>query len=144
MCEACTLGKQIRSSLKPKQVISSTQSLDLIHIDLCGPMRVQSRGGKRYVFVLVDDYTRYTCTLFLTSKDDAFEVFCSLIRRLQKKFEKQLMTIKSDHGTQFENSIFVNIVMSMELLIIFLPPEPLNKTIWLKERTQLCRKWLEP
>ena len=75
-------------------------------MDLCGPMRVQSRGGRRYVFVLVDDYTRYTWTLFLASKDDAFEVFCSLMRKIQRKYGKQLKAIRSDHGTEFENSKF--------------------------------------
>ena len=40
-------------------------------MDLCGPMRVQSKGGNRYIFVLVDDYTRFTWTLFLKSKDQA-------------------------------------------------------------------------
>jgi len=66
---------------------------------LCGPMRVKSRGGKRYAFVLVDDYTRYTWTIFLTSKYDTFEAFCSLIRKLEKKFENKLIPIRSDHGT---------------------------------------------
>ena len=106
VCEACTLGKQIKSSFKSKQMVSSTCSFELIHIDLCGPMRVQSRRGKRYVFVLVDDYTRYTWTLFLAAKDDAFEVFCSLMRKIQRKYGKQLKAIRSDHGTEFENSKF--------------------------------------
>jgi len=69
----------------------------------------QKRGkGGRYVFVLVDDYSRYTWTLFLASKDDAFEAFCSLIRKLQNKFEKQLLSIRSDHGTEFENLKFAH------------------------------------
>ena len=87
-------------------MVSSTCSLELIHMDLCGPMRVQSRGGKRYVFVLVDDYTRYTWTLFLAAKDDAFEDFCSLMRKIQRKYGKQLKAIRPDHGTEFENSKF--------------------------------------
>lgn len=58
------------------------------------------------MFELIDDYTRYTWTLFIASKDDAFEAFCSLMRKLQNKYEKQLITIRSDHGTEFENSKF--------------------------------------
>ena len=59
------------------------------------------------MFVLVDDYHRYTWTLFLAAKDDAFEVFCSLMRKYsKKKYWKQLKAIRSDHGTEFENSKF--------------------------------------
>lgn len=50
--------------------------------------------------MLVDDYTRFTWTIFLTSKDDTFEAFCSLI----KKLENKLVVIKYDHGIEFENS----------------------------------------
>ena len=51
-------------------------------MDLCGPMRVLSRGGKRYVFVIVDDYSRFTWTLFLATKDETFtmfEIFAQLV-----------------------------------------------------------------
>ena len=98
MWVACNLGKQIKSSFKCKQMISSTCFLELIHMDLCGPMRVQSSGGK-YVFVLVDDYTRYTWTLFRAAKDNVFEAFCSLVRKFQKKYGKQLKAIRFNHGT---------------------------------------------
>jgi len=60
------------------------------------------------MFVLVDDYTRYTWLLFLASKDDAFVAFCSLMRKIQTKFGKQLMAIRSDHGTEFENLKFAH------------------------------------
>ena len=55
--------------------MSTTKPLKLLHMDLCGPMRVQSRGGKRYVFVIVDDYSRFTWTLFLATKDETFTMF---------------------------------------------------------------------
>ena len=44
-------------------------------MDLCKPMRVQCRGGKSYVFVIVDDYSRFTWTLFLATKDETFTMF---------------------------------------------------------------------
>ena len=45
----------------------------MLYVDLCGPMRIRSRGGKRYVLVIVDDYSRFTWTLFLASRDETFE-----------------------------------------------------------------------
>ncbi|XP_021774596.1 uncharacterized protein LOC110738494 [Chenopodium quinoa] len=60
ICDACVKGKQVRSSFKSKKMVSSTKPLELIHMDLCGLMRIQSRSGKKYVLVIVDDYSRFT------------------------------------------------------------------------------------
>ncbi|XP_070048833.1 uncharacterized mitochondrial protein AtMg00300-like [Nicotiana tomentosiformis] len=60
MCDACVKGKQVRSSFKPKKEVSISRPFDLLHMDLCEPMRVASRGGKKYIFVIVDDYSRFT------------------------------------------------------------------------------------
>jgi len=84
VCEACARGKQVRSSFKSKKVVSTTRMMELVHIDLCGPMRTLNRCGKRYVMVLVDDYSRFTWTLFLISKDEAFDMFTSFVRKTQK------------------------------------------------------------
>ncbi|XP_075086206.1 putative mitochondrial protein AtMg00300 [Nicotiana tabacum] len=43
VCDACAKGKQVRSSFKPKKEVSTSRPLDLIHMDLCGPMRIPSR-----------------------------------------------------------------------------------------------------
>nr|GFC38352.1 retrovirus-related Pol polyprotein from transposon TNT 1-94 [Tanacetum cinerariifolium] len=74
LCSSCELGKAKRKSFHTKLTPSSTRRLRLLHIDLCGPMRVASINGKRYVLVIVDDYSRYTWTHFLRSKDETPEV----------------------------------------------------------------------
>lgn len=53
----------------------------MVYMDQCGPMRIKSKGWKKYVFVLVDDSTRYTGTLLLASNREAFEALCGLIRK---------------------------------------------------------------
>ncbi|XP_069154328.1 sporulation-specific protein 15-like [Solanum lycopersicum] len=58
ICEACVKGKQIRSSFKPKKQVNSSRTLELLHMDLCGPLKVQSRNDKKYILVIVDDYSR--------------------------------------------------------------------------------------
>nr|GFA58383.1 copia protein [Tanacetum cinerariifolium] len=60
LCFACEQGKIHRKHHKSKTVFASNKPLYLLYIDLCGPMRVQSINGKRYVLVVVDDYSRYT------------------------------------------------------------------------------------
>nr|GEW56121.1 hypothetical protein [Tanacetum cinerariifolium] len=70
LCSSCELGKAKRKSFYTKITQSSKSQLQLLHMDLCGPMRVASINGKRYVLVIVDDYSRYTWTHFLRSKDE--------------------------------------------------------------------------
>ena len=60
LCDTYQYGKQIKSSIKSKEMISTTKPLELIHIDLFGLIRTLSLGGKRYIFVLVDDFSRFT------------------------------------------------------------------------------------
>nr|GFA30644.1 integrase, catalytic region, zinc finger, CCHC-type, peptidase aspartic, catalytic [Tanacetum cinerariifolium] len=60
LCHSCEQGKRKRASHPPKPVPNSRQRLHLLHLDLCGPMRIASINGKRYVLVIVDDYSRYT------------------------------------------------------------------------------------
>nr|GFB60105.1 retrovirus-related Pol polyprotein from transposon TNT 1-94 [Tanacetum cinerariifolium] len=73
LCSFSELGKAKRKSFHTKLTPSSKRRLQLLHIDLCGPMRVASINGKIYVLVIVDDYSRYTWTHFLRSKDETPE-----------------------------------------------------------------------
>jgi len=71
-------------------------------------MRVTSRGGKRYVLVIVDDYSQFTWTLFLASKDETFEKFLAFHKRTEKRVGHSLVCLRSDHGIEFKNSSFIN------------------------------------
>ncbi|GJV89892.1 retrovirus-related pol polyprotein from transposon TNT 1-94 [Tanacetum coccineum] len=73
LCPSCEQGKSKRASHPPKPVLNSKQRLHLLYMDLCGPMRIASINGKRYVLLIVDDYSRYTWVHFLRSKDEAPE-----------------------------------------------------------------------
>ncbi|XP_075099216.1 uncharacterized protein LOC142176057 [Nicotiana tabacum] len=100
------IGKHVKSSFKPKKDVSTSKPLDLLHMDLRGPMRVQSRGGKRYIFVIVDDYSRFTWTLFLKTKDETFEICIAFVKKIPVKMESKVACIRSDHGTEFDNAKF--------------------------------------
>nr|GEZ35103.1 retrovirus-related Pol polyprotein from transposon TNT 1-94 [Tanacetum cinerariifolium] len=56
LCSACAMGKPH----KPKSEHTNQEKLYLLHMDLCGPMRVASVNGKKYILVIVDDYSRFT------------------------------------------------------------------------------------
>nr|GEZ50383.1 putative ribonuclease H-like domain-containing protein [Tanacetum cinerariifolium] len=72
-------------------------------MDLCGPMRVASINGKRYVLVIVDDNSRYTWTRFLRSKDETPEVLIDFLRLVQRGLQAQVRVVRTDKGTKFLN-----------------------------------------
>nr|GFC47573.1 retrovirus-related Pol polyprotein from transposon TNT 1-94 [Tanacetum cinerariifolium] len=90
LCSSCDLGKAKRKSFHSKLTLSSKRRLQLLHIDLCGLMRVASINGKRYVLVIVDDYSRYTWTHFLRSKDESPEVLIDFLRLVQIGHQAQV------------------------------------------------------
>nr|GEU55610.1 hypothetical protein [Tanacetum cinerariifolium] len=73
LCPSCEQGKSKKVSHPPKHVLNSKKRLHLLHMDLCGPIRITSINEKWYVLVIVDDYSRYTWVVFLRSKDEAPE-----------------------------------------------------------------------
>nr|GEY34516.1 hypothetical protein [Tanacetum cinerariifolium] len=81
---SCELGKATRKSFHAKITLSSKRRLQLLRMNLCGPMRVASINGKRYVLVIVDDYSRYTWTHFLRSKDETPQVLINFLRLVQR------------------------------------------------------------
>ncbi|XP_070055018.1 uncharacterized protein [Nicotiana tomentosiformis] len=87
VCDACVKGKQVRSSFNPKKKVSTSRPLDLLHMDLCGPMWVPSRGGRK-------------------TKDETFEVFVAFVKKIQVKMGNKVACIRSDHGTEFDNAKF--------------------------------------
>nr|GEW49134.1 retrovirus-related Pol polyprotein from transposon TNT 1-94 [Tanacetum cinerariifolium] len=74
---ACKQGKIHRRHHKSKMAFALNKPLYLLHMDLYGPMRVESINRKLYVLIVVDDYSRYTWVLFLHSKDEASEIMKS-------------------------------------------------------------------
>ena len=105
-CDACQKEKQSKSSFNLKNVVSTSRPLELIHMDLFGPTRVASLGRMHYAYVLVDDYSRYTWVCFLAHKNDAFKAFENFAKRVQKEKDFCITSIRSDHGTEFENEFF--------------------------------------
>nr|GFB11765.1 putative ribonuclease H-like domain-containing protein [Tanacetum cinerariifolium] len=103
LCSACEQGKIHRKHHKSKTAFASNKPLCLLHMDLCGPMRIQSINGKRYVLVVVDDYSRYTWVFFLHSKDEASKVIISLIKKTQVNLQLQVQRVRTDNGTEFKN-----------------------------------------
>ena len=94
-------------------------------MDLFGPSRIPSLGGKSYTYVIVDDFSRYTWVLFLSQKTKTFYKFSKFCNKVQNEKGFAITCIRSDHGENFKMLILK--IMSMELTTIFWLLELLNK-----------------
>nr|GEZ83418.1 hypothetical protein [Tanacetum cinerariifolium] len=74
LCSACQQGKSKKHTHKPKAENTNVEVQNTLHMDLCGPMRVQTINGKKYILVIVDDYSRFTWVKFLRSKDETPDI----------------------------------------------------------------------
>src|ERR1044072_4976650 len=75
-------------------------------MDLFGPSRTKSMGGNLYALLIIDDFSRYTCNLFLANKNDAFHSFRKFAKLVQNEKSLKIMSMRSDHGGEFQNEDF--------------------------------------
>ena len=92
-CETCVKEKLTRSSFK---VLKDTETLDLIHSDICDLKFVQTRGGDKYFITFVDDGTEYYYVYLLKSKDEAIEKFVLYKNEIENQLNKKIKVLKSD------------------------------------------------
>ncbi|KAJ9557296.1 hypothetical protein OSB04_011910 [Centaurea solstitialis] len=86
------------------KISSISSPLQLLHMDLFGPVNVQSIAGKKYTLVIVDEYYRYIWVFFLRSKSDAPEEIILFVRKMERLNNLTVRSIRIDHGTEFKNS----------------------------------------
>ncbi|GJW29198.1 retrovirus-related pol polyprotein from transposon TNT 1-94 [Tanacetum coccineum] len=115
LCFACAMGKSKKKPHKPKsEDTKPREKLIFLHMDLCGPMRVASVNGKKYILVIIDDYSRFTWVKFLRSKDEALDFIIKFLMR--SKCAKVPVHVKTDNGTEFVNQYFgVNIMRRVDI-----------------------------
>ncbi|GJQ94106.1 retrovirus-related pol polyprotein from transposon TNT 1-94 [Tanacetum coccineum] len=96
-------GKSKKHTHKPKSEDSIQEKLYLLHMDLCGPMRIQSINGWKYILVIVDNYSRFTWVKFLRSKDEVPEFVIKFLKMIQVCLNAIVRNIRIDNGTKFVN-----------------------------------------
>ncbi|GKE43350.1 retrovirus-related pol polyprotein from transposon TNT 1-94, partial [Tanacetum coccineum] len=86
LCPSCEQGKSKKASHLPKPVLNSKQRLHLLHMDLCGPMRVESINGKR-------------------SKDEAPEEIKTFLKKITVLLQAPVIIVRTENGTEFKNQV---------------------------------------
>ena len=105
-CEAYLRGKQIRTSFPQTSSYRATKVLELVHRDLCGPISPPTAGRNRYVFVLIDDYSRYMWTILMKEKSEAFTKFKFFKATVEAEIGTMIKILRTDRGGEFTSLEF--------------------------------------
>ncbi|KMQ88628.1 retrovirus-related pol polyprotein from transposon tnt 1-94 [Lasius niger] len=101
-CKTCLTAKSPRQPF-PKRENRSSEKLQIIHTDLCGPMRTTSNGGAKYFMTITDDYSRWGDVYFLKGKDEVPSKMIEFIEKAERQTGSKVKAVQSDNGTEFCN-----------------------------------------
>ncbi|GJZ69481.1 retrovirus-related pol polyprotein from transposon TNT 1-94 [Tanacetum coccineum] len=134
---ACALGKSKKSSHQPKAEDTNQEKLYLLHMDLCGLMRMESIIGKKYILVIVDDYSRFTWVKFLRSKDEALDAIIKCIKNIQVRLNATVHNVRTDNGIEFVNQtlreFYENVSITHQTYVARTPQQ--NGVVEIQNRT---------
>ncbi|GJR39174.1 putative ribonuclease H-like domain-containing protein [Tanacetum coccineum] len=109
-CVACNKGKQHKASYKHISAVRLiTETLQLLHMDLFGPTNIRSIDQKYYSLVVTDDFSRFSWTFFLGTKDETFYVLKEFIALIENQLNKKVKGIRCDNGTEFKNAKLIEL-----------------------------------
>nr|GEU75194.1 retrovirus-related Pol polyprotein from transposon TNT 1-94 [Tanacetum cinerariifolium] len=135
-----------RKTHKPKSEDTNQEKLYLLHIDLCGPMRVESINGKKYILVIVDDYSRFTWVKFLRSKDETLDFIIKFLKMIQVGISHETSVARSPQQNgviERRNHTLIEVARTIENLGklqpkanigIFIGYAPTKKAFWIYNR----------
>jgi transposase InsO family protein len=104
LLKACQAGKQHGVPHQSKNVVTTKRPLELLYMDLFGPVAYISIGGSKYGLVIVNDFSRFTWVFFLSDKGETQETLKKFMTRAQNEFELKIKKVRSDNGTEFKNT----------------------------------------
>nr|GEX87697.1 hypothetical protein [Tanacetum cinerariifolium] len=102
-CTACLKRKQHKASCKSKLVTSVSKPLHTLHMDLFSPTSVSSISHNWYCLVVTDDFSRFTWTFFLKTKDETSGILRKFITEIENLKDLKVKIIRCDNGGEFRN-----------------------------------------
>lgn len=106
LCDSCLVGKQTRQAFPKASTYRSSHALELMHADLCGVISPATLSQNRYVFVIIDDCTRFIWSILHKDKSEAFGNFKTFKNLVEKNFDKEIKTLQMDRGGEFTSQEF--------------------------------------
>ena len=106
VCDACLAGKHRRAPFPQQAQRHSTEVLQLLHGDICGPITPSTPSGNRYFLLLVDDHSRYMWICLLPTKDAAATAIKRVQAAAERKSGKKMLALRTDRGGEFTTANF--------------------------------------
>lgn len=104
-CEICAKCKIHAQPHKPS-IHRETKVLELVHSDICGPMKTESLGRAKYFVTFIDDFSRYTETVMLRKRSDVFQAFKNYKQMVEKQTGQRIKKLRTDNGTEYLSNDF--------------------------------------
>jgi transposase InsO family protein len=124
--------------------MTTTIPLEMLHMDLFGPVVYISIGDNKYGLVIVDDYSRFTWVFFLQDKSETQEVLKKFLRRTQNEFDAKVKKIRSDNDTEFKNTQVEDFLDEEGINHEFSAPYTPQQNGLAERRIVLSLRWQEP
>lgn len=126
-CEGCMLGKQHRLPFPENTLFHTSNILELVHLDVCGPMQTQSIGGYYYFATFIDDYSCFTAVYFLKHKSDFFSKFKIYEALVENQTKKTIKILRFDNGGEYKSLAFLKFCAEHGIVCQFTNPYTLEQ-----------------
>ena len=103
-CEPCVLGKHAKKPFKSSESPDPTEPLELLHMDLCGPLETPSREGHIWIATLLDDYSKMSVVTLLKKKRHVAKAMKEVITQLETRTGKKVKILQTDRGSEYVNA----------------------------------------
>src|SRR3990167_6577683 len=145
VCKGCLEGEHSSKVFRKNKIMKNNTSkcLELLHMDICGPIPVSGIDGSRYILCIMDDFSRYSEVFFLIRKNEAVKKFVEYKAKYENMLNINILAIKTDNGGEFCSNEFVNYLETQGIEKRTITPyanqqngkaERLNRTIMKKAR----------
>ena len=128
VCESCLEGKMTNRPFNAKGR-RAQELLELVHMDLCGPMSTQAKGGYEYFITFIDDYSRYGYVYLMKWKFETFEKFKEFRVEVENQLGKHIKAIRSDRGGEYLLEDFKDYLTQNGIVSQLTAPGLLNKMV---------------
>ncbi|MCO5600205.1 hypothetical protein L7F22_054314 [Adiantum nelumboides] len=106
VCEGCVLGKMHKFAFSQDGSVRATRKLQLVHSDVCCPMRTPSVGNSLYFVTFIDDFSRFCWVYPLKAKSDVFAIFQHYVSMVENETGCKVQTLRTDRGGEYMSCAF--------------------------------------
>ncbi|TMW61094.1 hypothetical protein Poli38472_014555 [Pythium oligandrum] len=122
LCSGCALGKQTRVRFQSATTDRAKALLEVVHSDVCGPMRTPTFGGMKYFVTFIDDKSRHCAVYLMRNKSEVFDKFVQFVKMAENQTDRRVKMLRSDNGGEYKSAKFTKFCADRGIIQKFTPP----------------------